>query len=58
MKKVVGNTAAATPLAAVVAWGWNILYPETPMSAEVAVSLAGLLGIAVAYAVSWLPHPE
>ena len=58
MKKVVGQSAAAAPLAAVLAWAWNISFPEAQMPAEVAGAVGGIIGPVVAYMVSWLPHPN
>ena len=58
MKKVIGQSAAAAPLAAVLAWAWNMSVPESPMPAEVAGAMGGLVGPMVAYLVSWLPHPN
>ncbi|HEB79664.1 MAG TPA: hypothetical protein ENI79_04230 [Rhodospirillales bacterium] len=58
MKKVIGQAAAASPISAFLAWVWNSYNPEHQMPAEVAGALGGLVGPAVAYLVSWLPHPH
>jgi len=57
MKKVVGQASAAAPLAAVIAWAWNIKFPEAAMPAEVAGAIGGIIGPVVSYGVSWLPSP-
>ena len=58
MKKVVGQSAAGAPLAAVIAWAWNIHNPDMAMPAEVAGAVGGMIGPIVAYLVSWLPSPN
>jgi len=57
-KKIVGQTAAGAGVASVTAWVWNINYPESQMPAEVAAALGGVIGPAIKYLVSWLPHPD
>ena len=58
MKKITGNAAIAAPVGAVLAWAWNGFISEPQMSAEVAAALSPLVGAALAYLVSWLPHPN
>lgn len=58
MKKVVGQAGAAAPIASVIAWAWNISFPQAQMPAEVAGAIGGVVGPIVAYGVSWLPSPN
>ena len=55
--KVTGQTAAGAGVASVVAWAWNISFPESAMPAEVAAALGGVIGPAIKYVVGWLPAP-
>ena len=57
-KKVVGNAGVAAAVTPVIVWGWNISFPEIAMPAEVAASLGALVGIILAYAISFMPVPE
>lgn len=56
--KITGSSIAAAPLGAVVAWAWNGFVGEPAMTVEVSAVIAGLLGVVVAYLVSWLPKPR
>ncbi len=58
MKRVVGQSATAASLGAVVAWFWNGMLPDFQMTPEVAGALGGIIGPVVAYLVSWLPQPQ
>ena len=58
MTRVVGQSAAGAPFAAVLAWAWNMSFPDMQMPAEVAAPLGGLVGPIIAYLVSWLPSPN
>ena len=58
MKKITGNAAIAAPVGAVLAWAWNGFVIEPQMSPEVAAALSPIIGVALAYLVSWLPHPN
>jgi uncharacterized membrane protein YccC len=53
--RVTGNAMAGGGVGAVLAWGWNGLFPDYQMPAEVAAALAPLVGAVVAWAVSWVP---
>lgn len=57
-KKVQGQIAAAAPLAGLIAWGWNLNFPEAQMTVEIAGMLGGIVGPVVAWFVSWVPHPH
>lgn len=60
LPKVVPNSMlAGGGIGALVAWAWNGIFPEYPMTAEVAaVAGATVIGPIVAYIVSWVPKPE
>lgn len=56
--KITGQTAAGAAVAAVATWAWNVTHPEMMMPGEVAAALGGVIGPALKYVVSWLPHPN
>ena len=58
MKRITGQGVAAAPVGAIVAWLWNGFIPNLQMTPEVAAALSPLIGVVLAYLVSWLPHPS
>lgn len=55
--KITGQTAAGASVAALIAWAWNINWPDAMMTPEVAAALGATIGPIIKYGVSWLPHP-